>query len=157
MSSASTGGLDRARPRRTPQILAAALLTGCVLAGPRVALATSWTPLVNPGSRGQAQAQALPAAPTGVGAACTSPTGKTIRVTWAAVTRATSYSIYKSTTSATTGYTLAASGVTTTTWTSGTLANATYWFEVTAYTGTNWISANSAASPSHKIATTGCT
>lgn len=59
----------------------------------------------------------------------------------------TSYSVYDSTTSATAIFTLVASGVTGTSWTSGALSNNTnYWFEVAALIGTNWASATSAAS-----------
>jgi len=59
---------------------------------------------------------------------------------------------YDSTTSATGSYTLVASGVTGTAWTSGTLTNNTnYWFEVTALIGANWASVTSAASPESTI------
>jgi hypothetical protein len=92
-----------------------------------------------------------------VSAACTSQLAKTIKVTWSAATHASSYSVYKSTTSATSGYTLAASGISTTTWTSGTLSNATYWFEVAANIGSHWASPNSAATASHTITSVGCT
>ena len=64
------------------------------------------------------------------------------------MTHAKSYSVYESTTSATGTYTLAASGITTTSWTSGTLtASTNYWFEVLALVGTTWSSAKSSASP----------
>ena len=108
--------------------------------------ATSWIVVLHASSAGEGHAQALPAAPTSVAASCPAPTtSKTIKVTWNAVTHATSYSIYDSTTSATGTYTLVAS-VTTTSWTSGTLATGNYWYEVTASIGTNWASAKSSAS-----------
>ena len=54
--------------------------------------------------------------------------------------------MYDSTTSATGTYSLAASGVTGTSWTSGTLTSGTnYWFEVTVNIGSNWASGKSSA------------
>ena len=103
-------------------------------------------------AQGEAHAQALPSAPTGVTAACAAPTtSKTIKVSWTAVTHATTYSVYDSTTSATGTYSLIASGVATTSWTSGTLTSGThYWFEVTVNVGSNWASAKSTATgPEH--------
>jgi hypothetical protein len=97
-------------------------------------------------SAGEAQAQALPAAPAGVTASCAAPTtAKTIKVTWSAVTHATNYSVYDSTTSATGTYTLVASGVTSP-WTSAALTTGTnYWFEVVTNFGSHWTGAKSAA------------
>ena len=131
-------------------LLAAALLptlaTWVPLAGGAGA-ATPWTVGPTAGSSGEAQALALPAAPTGVAAACNAPTtSKTIRVSWSAVAHATTYSVYDSTTSATGTYSLLASAVATTSWTSGTLTAGThYWFEVLAKVGSNWSSARSSA------------
>ena len=104
-------------------------------------------------SKGEAHAQALPSAPTGVSAACAAPTtSKTIKVSWSAVTHATNYSVYDSTTSATGTYSLVASGVATTSWTSGTLITGThYWFEVTVTVGSNWASAKSSATAQSTI------
>ena len=100
-------------------------------------------------SSGQSQAQALPAAPSGVSAACNAPTtSKTIKVTWSAVAHATNYGVYQATsTTGTPGaYTLTAT-VATTSWTSGALTAArNYWYKVTTLIGTNWASAQSAAS-----------
>jgi fibronectin type 3 domain-containing protein len=108
--------------------------------------ATSWIVVLHAASAGEGRAQALPATPTSVAASCPAPTtSKTIKVAWNAVTHATSYSIYDSTTSATGTYTLVTS-VTTTSWTSGILATGNYWYEVTASIGTNWASAKSSAS-----------
>jgi hypothetical protein len=114
---------------------------------------TSWVVRLTAGSRAEARATALPAAPASVTAACAAPTtAKTIKVSWGAITHATSYSVYESTTSATGTYTVAASGITTTSWTSGTLtANTNYWFEVVTAVGTNWSSANSSASAESTI------
>ena len=96
---------------------------------------------------GEAHAQALPSAPTGVSDSCPAPTtSKTIKVSWTAVTHATTYSVYDSTTAATGPYSSIATGVATTSWTSGTLTSGThYWFEVTVNVGTNWASAKSVA------------
>src|SRR5882672_3978619 len=88
-------------------LLAVAVVAGSLLAAPQVAWASSWVPTLASGGSGLAKAQAAPAAPTGVGAVCTSSAGKTIRVTWNAVAHA-SYAIYKSTTSASSGYSLLA-------------------------------------------------
>ena len=46
--------------------------------------------------------------------------------------------------------------VTTTSWTSGTLSAANYWFEVAAYTGTNWIGTKSTATAESTISSSGC-
>jgi hypothetical protein len=62
--------------------------------------------------------------------------------------------VYDSTTSATGTYSLIASGVATTSWTSGTLTSGTrYWFEVVANVGTHWSSVKSAATGSSLINT----
>ena len=114
--------------------------------------AGNWVVHLAASSKGEAHAQALPSAPTGVSAACAAPTtSKTIKVSWSAVTHATNYSVYDSTTSATGTYTLVASGVTSP-WTSGTLTTGTnYWFEVVTNVGSNWTSAKSAASAESTI------
>ena len=108
--------------------------------------ATSWIVTLHSNSAGEGQAQALPAAPTGAAAACNSPTSKAIKVTWNAVTDASTYSVYDSTTAATGTYSLAATGVTTNAWTSGTLSPGNYWFEVTASIGSSWASTKSSPS-----------
>ena len=109
--------------------------------------AGNWVVHEAAGSSGEAHAQALPSAPTGVSDSCPAPaTSKTIKVTWTAVTHATSYTVYDSTTSATGTYNQVATGVATTSWTSGTLASGThYWFEVTVTVGSNWTSVKSSA------------
>ncbi len=112
------------------------------------AWATSWKPGLAAGSKGEAHSQAIPVAPTGVSAVCAAPTTtKTIKVTWSAVTHATAYAIWQSTTSATGTYSSVATGVSGTSWTSGTLtAGTNYWYEVVADVGTNWASSKSSAS-----------
>jgi len=126
-------------------LLVAALV---VLVGARaVDAATNWAVHVASTNSGEAHAQVLPAAPASPAASCAAPTtSKTIKVTWSAVTHATTYSVFEATTSATGTYSSVATGVTTTSWTSGTLtAGTNYWFEVTALIGTNWTSVKSAA------------
>jgi hypothetical protein len=101
--------------------------------------ATKWVTHIASTSSANAHANSLPAAPSGPSAACAAPTtAKTVKVSWGAVTHATSYSVYEATTSAGGTYTLAASGIATTSWTSGSLtASTNYWFEVVALIGTN--------------------
>ncbi len=109
--------------------------------------AGNWVVHQATGSKGESHAQALPSAPTGVSDSCPAPvTSKTIKVTWTAVTHATSYTVYDSTTSATGTYAQIATGVATNSWTSGTLTSGThYWFEVTVTIGSNWASVKSSA------------
>ena len=120
------------------------------------AWATKWVPTLHAASVGEGKAQSVPSAPTGPTAACTSASAQTVKVSWTAVTRATSYTVYDATTSATGTYSSLATGVTTTSWTSGTLAAANYWFEVAAYIGTDWIGTKSAATAESTISSSGC-
>jgi hypothetical protein len=118
--------------------------------------ASSWN--VGLGSSGgETQATGAPSAPTGVTAVCTSPISNTGEVSWSAVTEATSYTIYYSTTSSTDGFSPAATGVVGTTWTSPGLGSGDYWFEVAAYVGTYWASPNSVATSQLTIAALTCT
>jgi hypothetical protein len=129
--------------------LVRALALGLVFAtvGAAASGATSWVVTLHSNSAGEGQSQALPAAPAGLAAACNSPTtSKTITVTWNTVAHATTYSVYDSTTSPSGTYSLAAGGVTTNAWASGTLAKGNYWFEVTASIGSSWASTMSSAS-----------
>ena len=71
-------------------------------------------------------------------------------MTWAAITHATGYGVYQSTTTATGTYTLQTT-VTTLTWTSAALATGSYWYEVVTNIGTNWASAKSAATAERTI------
>src|SRR5258708_406840 len=98
------------RTRSSSHLLLLVVIVGVLLwSSADVASASSWVPTIAAGSTGEAHAQAQPSAPTGVSAVCTSSAGKTIKVTWSAVSHATSYSIYKSTTSASSGFTPTAS------------------------------------------------
>ncbi|HEX4163557.1 MAG TPA: hypothetical protein VHZ05_13725 [Acidimicrobiales bacterium] len=115
--------------------------------------ATNWTVTLRTASSAESHSQTVPSAPTGVSAACNAPTtAKTIKVSWTAVTHATTYTVYDSTTSATGTYTAIATGVAATSWTSGTLNSGTnYWFEVTVSVGSNWTSTKSSASTESTI------
>jgi hypothetical protein len=97
------------------------------------------------GSNGLAKALTLPGSPVSPAAACLSASTKQVVVTWVAVPLATSYTIYRSSTSGTSGFGVTATGVTVTTWTSATLANGNYWFAVAAVIGSNWTGPMSAA------------
>ncbi len=118
--------------------------------------ASNWVVHLAAGSKGESQASVLPAAPAGVAATCATPTtAKTIKVMWNAVTHATTYSVYDSTTSAGGTYSLIASGASGTSWTSGALTSGTnYWFEVVAIVGSNWASVKSSASAENTINST---
>ncbi|MGB8649094.1 MAG: hypothetical protein WCD35_00390 [Mycobacteriales bacterium] len=132
-----------------------AVVAFCALApfsSPTAAYASYWSVGLAPQSAGQAQSLPAPLAPATVTATCTSSTGKTVQVTWTAVATAT-YAVYQS---SGTGYTLMASGVTATGWTSSTLKNGTYTYEVTASTGANWTSANSAPTAARTIKGNAC-
>lgn len=136
--------------RRSSLLVAAPIaLVGLLLASSTGAAwaATNWTVPLRTASSGESHSQTVPSAPSGVTAACAAPTtAKTIKVSWSAVTHATAYTVYDSTTSSTGTYTSIATGVTGTSWTSGTLtAGTNYWFEVTASVGSNWASAKSTA------------
>ncbi len=115
--------------------------------------ATNWLVHVATVNKGESRAQTLPSAPSSPAASCAAATtAQTIKVTWSAVTHATTYSVYDATTSATGAYSLASSGVATTSWTSGTLTSGTnYWFEVVAEVGSKWSSVKSAATAESTI------
>jgi hypothetical protein len=138
-----------------PLVLVVVVL-GMLLGTAGTAWATNWKPTLKAGSAGEARAQGAPPAPTGGTAACTSSTAQTAKVSWAAVTRANNYTVYEATTSATGTYTSVAIGITTTSWTSGTLIAANYWFEVAAYVGTNWLGTKSSATGESTISSSGC-
>jgi hypothetical protein len=81
----------------------------------------------------------------------------TVKVTWNAVSRATSYSVYDSTTGASGSYSLYASGILTSSFTTAALPSGNYWFEVSASIGSNWVSANSNATAQRSIVLVACT
>jgi hypothetical protein len=120
------------------------------------AAATNWSVALNTGSGGEVASMAT-SPPTGVTAACPSSTGYTIKVSWTASTHATSYAIYqaKSTTTTPGTYSSAQTGVTGTSWTTGTLATGyNYWYEVATVYGKNWTSAKSTATGETTISST---
>jgi len=117
---------------------------------------TNWALHVATVNSGEAKAQALPAAPAPT-SACTSPaSAKTVKVSWTAITHATTYAVYQSDTTATGTYTLQTSGLTTTSWTTAALATGDYWYEVVADIGSNWASVKSAAGAERIISSSAC-
>jgi hypothetical protein len=143
--------------RRGALLAAAGILTTLSLlvsSGPAWATA-NWTVGLKTGGSGEAHAQALPVAPTATSACATPTSGKKVTVSWTAITHATGYAIYQSTTTATGTYTLQTT-VTTLTWTSAALATGSYWYEVVTNIGTNWASAKSAATAQRTISSTVC-
>jgi hypothetical protein len=137
---------------------AAAVAASVVLGvGTTATWASTWGPTLAAGSTGEAKGATLPSAPGGVTAVCSSATSNTVVVSWTAVTGAASYAVYQATSAATGPYSVAASGVTGTSWTSGGLSSGNYWFEVSTYEGTNWQSALSAVTMESTIVKSGVT
>ena len=137
--------------RRTTSVVSA--LTAILLLGMATAplsRASAWSIPLTAGGRGQSTAQPAPAAPATPAATCTSSTGNTVRVTWTAVTHATTYTVLQATAAASGPYSTVAT-LAGTSWTSGALANGNYWFEVTATIGTNWTSPRSTATTKRVI------
>ena len=143
--------------RRDRWILLVVALLAFFMSGGGNAWATTWNAGLASGGAAEAQAGGVPAsAPTSPAAACTG-IGSTVKVTWNAVTLpphgnpALSYTVFESIDSSSTGYIVVASGVATTSWTSGVLAAGNYWFEVAAVFGSNWLGSNSAATGQRTI------
>ncbi len=116
-----------------------------------VSAATKWSVTMKAGGSGEARSS-FPA-PTGVTGTCVAATEKDITVTWTALAHATSYTVYDSTTSSSSGFAVIVSTVSGLTWTSGSLGADTYWFQVTAHVA-NWTTADSASS-SPRVITNG--
>ncbi len=110
-----------------------------------MAVASNWSASLQLGSTAESNSGSVPAAPSDVTATCTAPFTPTIAVTWNPVLNASSYDVYQSTTSSSTGYVLAESDVPGTSWTTGSLAMGNYWFEVSASVGAFWAGPNSTA------------
>jgi hypothetical protein len=127
-----------------------------LVAWPAAANAAGWSASIAAGMHGEGRAGALPGAPTGVTVVCVSATQQKVTVSWTASAHATSYAVYDSTTTAGGTYTLLASGVTATNWTSATLGAGNYWFKIVAQAGTNWASAKSSATTQSTIASGSC-
>jgi hypothetical protein len=136
---------EAATRAQTALAVLAISVAASVLSFTGVAWASNWKIGLAGSSQGTARSGATPDAPTQATAVCDASGKKRIMIVWTAVAHASSYSIYESTTSATSGYTLANTGVTGTAWTSGNLKNGTHWFEVVANAGTFWVSPGSAA------------
>jgi hypothetical protein len=115
-----------------------------------VAYASNWTVVVRAGSSAEAQAQALPAAPTAVTSACTTPaSNKQITVAWSSVSNATDFEVWQSFNS---GTYMSIGTLTGTAWTSGTgLAAGTYTYEVETLVGSNWASGQSSPTAARTI------
>lgn len=129
-----------------PKVVAIVVTAALAITAGGPALASSWVDPLAGGSTAEATAGALPPPPATVGAACLSPTASIITVAWTGVGRATSYSVFDTTTSATGTYNQVATGITGTSWSSGKLATGNYWFEVRDAVGANWIGALSVPS-----------
>ena len=141
---------------RTPLApLSAAIVLTAVLLAQTPASATSWVVLLRAASTAEAQAQPAPAAPATVAASCLAANQQKVVVTWSAVSHAATYSVYKSSTLGGT-YTSTQAGLTTTTWTSGSLAAGNVYFKVAAYFGTKWVGTQSVATGESTIATNSC-
>ena len=132
------------------------VITLALLLAATNAAGATWSVPLAANSAGQAAAASGPAVPAGVAATCTSSTSATVDVGWNPVANATSYTIWQSTTSATSGYAIAASNIAGTSWTSGSLATGTYWFEVSAAIGANWTSPTSSATAQRTILVAAC-
>lgn len=134
--------------------LAVGTVVGAAL--PSSASAAGWTVTAAPSSSGESQAGAAPTAPFGPVAGCASPSRPVIGLLWGPVSQASSYTVFVSTTSSSGPYTLMASGDPLAAYLTNNLSGTkTYWFEIAAQAGSNWVSAKSAASNSVKITSSG--
>jgi hypothetical protein len=116
-----------------------------------LAAASTWTAGLTASNSGESHTQAVPSAPTGISAVCAATRGE-VTVTWDTTAHAASYTLYDSTTSATGTYSSLATGIATTSYTTGVLTSGkNYWFEVVVYLGTQWASAKSTVSHERQI------
>ena len=150
----------RPGPKAVPVVAALGLLValsaGSAVPAHALALPAAWSIGLGASGTGEAVGGGAPAAPTGATSACVSAVSNQVTVTWNAVTQATTYSVYYSTVSSSGPYSLLASGITGTTYTTGGLAVATFWFEVAAVTGTNWQGPNSGPTAGRTIVALTC-
>lgn len=139
---------------RRNRVAAIALLALLGIVGAPHAQASSWNVVAAANATGLAQSVA-PQPPATVTATCTAPlTDRSITVSWTDASYATSYIVYRSTTSSTAGFTAVATDITSTTWTDTALKKATYWYAVAAVTGSSaWISPMSSSTPERQITT----
>jgi hypothetical protein len=129
-------------------------LGGAALAAPPIAdAATNWTVVGGGAGGGTGQAEPLPAAPASPNAACVSIVGWTIKVTWSAVPHASTYTIYRSTSSSSSGFSVydTVSGGTTSYSDSNFSVLSSYWYRITATVGVNWTGPQSASTPKRSI------
>jgi hypothetical protein len=140
--------------RRTWWVAAVALFLPLSLVGAAHASASNWTVAISKTAPALAQSLDLQP-PANIDATCTAPAlDRTITVSWTSVAHATSYTVYESTTSATAGFSAVATGVTGTSWTTGTLKKGTYWYTVAVVVGpSTWTSPMSAPTPGRTIGT----
>ena len=143
------------RPVRTSTFVVAVAVALLGFTG--IAVATTWVVSLNSGSKGQGHSQAQPPAPSGTPTAvCVSSTTQTVRITWTAVTHATTYTVYDSTTGSSGTYNTLATGVTTNPYTTVSLGAGTYYFKVAAVVGSGWTGVQSTnTTPGRIIATSG--
>jgi hypothetical protein len=141
---------------RRSALLAIPLATIVAVSAAPAGAVTNWIVHVAAGSSAQASAQSVPSPPSPVTSTC-SLVALQVTVSWPAVAHAASYTVYQSTTGANGTYTAVATGVATTSWTSPILVLGTYFYEVTATVGSNWVTAKSAASNGHTITLVLCT
>ncbi len=118
------------------------LVTSCAIAA-----AATWTVALQAPSSGQRRSRAPPSAPTAPTGVCVAGTSPTVQVGWTGVAHAASYAVSSSPSGSSGTYALLASGVTTNPYTTTSLAQGTYRFEVTVLVGSNWTSAKSVATP----------
>ena len=140
------------RRQRLTSALGAALLLACVLE--TGASGSNWTPGLTAPSSGEARGQPLPGAPS-VTATCSGLIGNIV-INWTAISPVTSYTVYQSSTSASGPYSVIKSGLTTTTYTQTGLLGS-YWFEVSAILGSNWVGPLSAPTAQRTITLFLCT
>lgn len=142
-------------PATGRRLVVGAVLAALVLGPALPAGAAGWPIPLAGGSAGLATAGTLGTS-TGVSGTCGTGSNKgSVIVAWSAVPMAASYTILQSTTSATTGFSTAATGVVGTSWTSPALANGSWWFQVVAVRN-NWSGPASAATAQHTISGNNC-
>jgi hypothetical protein len=144
-------GLPRLSSTAAIRVLVPALAL-VIVAWSLPAQASIWPVGLAASSKGQAQARSAPAAPTSPSAACSglllSPH---LVVTWTGVPNASTYTVYQSTTAATGPFVVAATGITTTTWTSPVLGTGGFWFQISATVGSNWVSPHSVSTSGNSV------
>jgi hypothetical protein len=84
-----------------------------------------------------------------------SSNSRTVRVGWTAVSGASSYTVYDSTTGAAGTYSSRTASARGTSYTTSTLGAGTYYFKIAAVAGSKWTGSESAATTARTIRTTG--